>query len=76
MELTRQEALAALAAVGPGGIGFGTGDLQIDGTGNHTQSVSFGAAAAKYLDVFVANVQWDELSRRYERVLNSAEGSL
>ena len=70
---------------------FGTGDLRIYGSGNHTQSVAFGApllvldmyehayaidygaAAAQYLDAFVANVQWDEVSRRYERARKAAQ---
>jgi Fe-Mn family superoxide dismutase len=29
--------------------------------------MDFGAAAAKYLDAFFANLKWDEVNRRLER---------
>jgi len=69
---------------------FQTGDLRIYWSGNHTQSVAFGApllvldmyehayaidygaAAAQYVDAYFANVQWDEVSRRYERARKAA----
>jgi len=43
----------------------------------HAFALDYGAAAAKYVDAFFANVRWDEVERRYERaqaafkVLNS-----
>ena len=64
-------------------LDFSTGDLRIYGSGNHTQSLAFGApllvldmyehayaldygaAAAKYLDAFFANVSWSEVDRRH-----------
>jgi Fe-Mn family superoxide dismutase len=70
---------------------FPSDDLRIYWSGNHTQSLSFGApllvldlyehayaldygaAAAQYLDAFVANVQWDEVSRRHERARKAAQ---
>jgi superoxide dismutase, Fe-Mn family len=33
----------------------------------HAYHIDFGAAAAKYVDAFLANVNWDEVGRRYER---------
>jgi Fe-Mn family superoxide dismutase len=62
-----------------------SGDLRVYWSGNHSQSVAFGApllvldmyehayhidygaAAARYVDAFFANVNWDEVNRRYER---------
>ena len=35
----------------------------------HAYQMDFGAAAAKYIDAFFANIQWDEVNRRYERAL-------
>lgn len=32
----------------------------------HAFQMDYGAAAAKYVDAFFANVQWEEVSRRYE----------
>jgi len=32
----------------------------------HSYHMDFGAAAARYVDAFMANVQWDEVSRRAE----------
>jgi len=70
---------------------FPTDQLRIYWSGNHTQSVAFGApllvldmyehayaidygaAAAKYVDAFIANVQWDAVSRRYERARKAAQ---
>jgi len=68
-------------------LDFSTGDLRIYGSGNHTQSLAFGApllvmdmyehayqmdygaAAAKYVDAFFANVAWSEVDRRHTRAL-------
>jgi Fe-Mn family superoxide dismutase len=35
----------------------------------HSYHIDFGAAAARYIDAFFANVSWDEVNRRYERAL-------
>lgn len=32
----------------------------------HAYALDYGAAAAKYIDAFFQNLQWDEVSRRYE----------
>jgi Fe-Mn family superoxide dismutase len=32
----------------------------------HSYQMDFGAATARYIDAFFANVNWDEVSRRYE----------
>ncbi len=39
----------------------------------HAYQMDYGAAAAKYVDAFFANAQWDEVNRRYERVLKAAK---
>ena len=33
----------------------------------HSYQMDFGAAAARYIDAFFANVNWEEVSRRFER---------
>ncbi|MDP1919956.1 MAG: Fe-Mn family superoxide dismutase [Myxococcales bacterium] len=33
----------------------------------HSYAFDYGAAAAKYVDAFFANVKWDEVERRFER---------
>lgn len=33
----------------------------------HSYHLDFGAAAARYVDAFFDNVQWDEVNRRFER---------
>jgi len=33
----------------------------------HAFHIDYGAAAAKYVDAFFANVNWDEVARRYDR---------
>jgi Fe-Mn family superoxide dismutase len=38
----------------------------------HAYQMDYGAAAAKYVDAFFANINWDEVNRRYERALNMA----
>jgi Fe-Mn family superoxide dismutase len=37
----------------------------------HAYQMDYGAAAAKYVDAFFANVNWDEVQRRYERALRA-----
>lgn len=38
----------------------------------HSYQMDFGAAAAKYIDAFFANVAWDAVQRRYERATRAA----
>jgi Fe-Mn family superoxide dismutase len=33
----------------------------------HAYAIDYGAAAAKYIDAFFQNLQWDEVNRRFER---------
>ena len=33
----------------------------------HSYHMDYGAAAAKYIDAFFQNIQWDEVNRRVER---------
>ena len=33
----------------------------------HAYAIDYGAAAAKYIDAFFQNIQWDEVNRRFER---------
>jgi Fe-Mn family superoxide dismutase len=39
----------------------------------HSYHIDYGAAAAQYVDAFVANVQWEEVNRRYERARKAAQ---
>jgi Fe-Mn family superoxide dismutase len=39
----------------------------------HAYQMDFGAAAAKYIDTFFANIRWDEVNHRYERALSAAK---
>ncbi|HEX7478225.1 MAG TPA: Fe-Mn family superoxide dismutase [Polyangiales bacterium] len=38
----------------------------------HSYQMDFGAAAARYIDAFFANVKWDEVNRRFERAQRAA----
>ena len=38
----------------------------------HSYQMDYGAQAARYIDAFLANVQWDEVNRRYERAQRAA----
>jgi Fe-Mn family superoxide dismutase len=38
----------------------------------HAYQLDYGAAAAKYVDAFFANVRWDEVNRRFERAQRAA----
>lgn len=38
----------------------------------HAYQMDYGAAAAKYLDAFFQNIQWDEVNRRLERARKAA----
>jgi Fe-Mn family superoxide dismutase len=37
----------------------------------HAYQMDYGAAAAKYVDAFMANVNWDEVNRRFEGALRA-----
>jgi Fe-Mn family superoxide dismutase len=37
----------------------------------HAYQMDYGAAAAKYVDAFMANVNWDEVNRRFDRALKA-----
>jgi superoxide dismutase, Fe-Mn family len=39
----------------------------------HAYQMDFGAAAAKYIDAFFANIHWDEVNRRLERAAAAAK---
>jgi Fe-Mn family superoxide dismutase len=39
----------------------------------HAYQMDYGAAAAKYVDAFFANVAWDEVNRRYEGALRAGK---
>jgi superoxide dismutase, Fe-Mn family len=41
----------------------------------HAYAIDFGAAAARYIDAFFANIQWDVVNRRLEQA-NRVSGSL
>jgi Fe-Mn family superoxide dismutase len=53
-------------------VAFGAPLLVLD-MYEHAYAIDYGAAAAQYVDAFVANVQWDEVSRRYERARKAAK---
>jgi Fe-Mn family superoxide dismutase len=38
----------------------------------HAYAIDYGAAAARYVDAFFQNVQWDEVNRRLERARKAA----
>ncbi len=38
----------------------------------HSYHIDFGAAAARYIDAFFANIQWDEVNARFERAAHTA----
>ncbi len=38
----------------------------------HAYQLDYGAAAAKYVDAFFANIRWDEVNRRFERAQRAA----
>lgn len=38
----------------------------------HSYQMDFGAAAAKYIDAFFANIAWEVVQRRYERAMQAA----
>jgi len=41
----------------------------------HAYQMDFGAAAGKYIEAFLANVNWDEVDRRYQRALAMAKAA-
>jgi Fe-Mn family superoxide dismutase len=38
----------------------------------HSYQMDYGAAAARYIDAFLTNVQWDDVNRRFERAQRAA----
>jgi Fe-Mn family superoxide dismutase len=38
----------------------------------HAYQMDYGAAAAKYIDAFFANVRWEEVNRRLDRAVTAA----
>ena len=42
----------------------------------HAYHMDYGAAAAKYVDSFMQNVNWDEVNRRVEAVVVESVGRL
>lgn len=53
-------------------VAFGAPLLVLD-MYEHAYAIDYGAAAAQYVDAFFANVQWEEVSRRYERARKAAQ---
>jgi Fe-Mn family superoxide dismutase len=51
-------------------IAFGCPLLVLD-MYEHAYQMDYGAAAAKYVDAFIKNVEWDEVERRYESGLEA-----
>ena len=47
-------------------VAFGAPLLVLD-MYEHAFHIDYGAAAAKYVDAFFANVNWDEVNRRHDR---------
>jgi Fe-Mn family superoxide dismutase len=39
----------------------------------HAYALDYGAAAAQYVDAFMANVQWEEVTRRHERARKASQ---
>jgi superoxide dismutase, Fe-Mn family len=42
----------------------------------HAYAIDYGAAAAKYIDAFFENIEWDEVNRRLERAQKAAAALL
>jgi len=38
----------------------------------HSYHIDYGAAAAKYIDAFFQNINWDEVNRRLQRTVKAA----
>ena len=53
-------------------VAFGAPLLVMD-MFEHAYQMDFGAAAAKYIDAFFRNIQWDEVQRRHEAALRMAK---
>jgi Fe-Mn family superoxide dismutase len=52
-------------------VAFGAPLLALD-MFEHAYALDFGAAHAKYIDAFFANVRWAEVERRYQRALQAS----
>ena len=53
-------------------VAFGAPLLVMD-MYEHAYQMDYGAAAAKYIDAFFANILWDEVERRYQRALKASQ---
>jgi Fe-Mn family superoxide dismutase len=51
-------------------LAFGSPLLVLD-MYEHAYHIDYGAAAAAYVDAFFANLQWQEINRRYDRALKA-----
>jgi len=52
-------------------VAFGAPLLVMD-MYEHAYQMDYGAAAAKYIDAFFSNIQWEEVNRRFERAQKAA----
>jgi Fe-Mn family superoxide dismutase len=52
-------------------LAFGAPLLVLD-MFEHAYALDYGAAHAKYIDAFFANLRWDEVDRRYQKAVQSA----
>jgi Fe-Mn family superoxide dismutase len=51
----------------------GTVPLLVMDMYEHAYQMDYGAAAAKYIDAFFANVRWEEVERRFARAMKASE---
>jgi superoxide dismutase len=65
-EITRREALGTLA-LGSAALLAGCTPLLVLDMYEHSYHIDFGAAVARYIDAFFANVNWDAVNSRLER---------
>ena len=61
-DISRRDALSKIATSAAGfGLVAASGELV---NAEHAYHMDYGAAAAKYVDAFLQNVNWEEVSRR------------
>ena len=60
-------ALRTVASAGHTQTQASTAPLLVMDMYEHSYQMDFGAAAAKYVDAFFANIQWDAVNARFER---------
>lgn len=65
MTLNRREVVAGFAA-------GASQPLLVMDMYKHAYALDYGAAAARYIDAFFQNIQWDEVNRRLERAQKMA----